>query len=83
MFFSTVKKDKIKSFFCIQIVQLKKVLDNPSQYDVLDSLKQEVWDYAVSDSTEDELDSLDNNQDKEVVDDTSDSASVDVVREAQ
>lgn len=65
--FSTTRKDKIKSFFVIEIVQLKKVLDDPSQFYVLDSLKNQEFQYNVYDSTETERDSVDNTQDKETI----------------
>lgn len=68
--FRNETRDKTKSFFVIEIVQLKKVLDAPAHFDVLDSLKNKEWNYHVTeDSTQDKLDTLDNTEDKEVLDD--------------
>lgn len=64
--FSTTRRDKIKSFFVIEIVQLKKILENPAQFDVLDSLRQEEMAY-VQDTSEDEPDSVTYIEDEETV----------------
>ncbi len=67
--FSHTSRDKVKSFFVIEIVQLKKVIDNPSQFDVLDSLKDAELSYYVQDTTETEPDTVTNYEDSEVLDD--------------
>lgn len=67
--FSHTSRDKVKSFFVIEIVQLKKVIDNPAQFDVLDSLKDAELSYYVQDTTETEPDSLTDNENTEVIDD--------------
>lgn len=45
-------REKVKSFFVIEIVQLKKIMDNPSRFDVLDSIRYVETGYRdyVSDS---------------------------------
>ena len=65
--FSTTRRDKIKSFFVIEIVQLKKILDDPSQFYTLDSLKKQEFQYNVYDTAEIERDTVDNTQDKETI----------------
>ena len=65
--FGTTSRDKVKSFFVIEIVQLRKVVDNPSHFDFLDSLKNEELNYDVYDSTQDQPDTLSNIQDSEVI----------------
>lgn len=69
LLFSHTSRDKVKSFFVIEIVQLKKVLDDPSHFAYLDSLKNEELDYDVNDSTQDQPDTLSNFQNTEVLDD--------------
>lgn len=65
--FSHRQVDKIKSFFVIEIVQLKKVIDDPSRFAFLDSLKQEELNYDVYDSTENQSDTLSDSENAEVL----------------
>lgn len=69
LLFSHTSRDKVKSFFVIEIVQLKKVLDDPSHFAVLDSLREQEMAYDVYDTAETQLDTLDNLEDKETIDD--------------
>ena len=59
------KREKVKSFFVIEIVQLKKIVANPARWHVLNELKELELDYA--DSSYIERDTLVNTQDKEAV----------------
>ena len=68
--FSHTARDKVKSFFVIEIVQLKKIVDNPSHFDVLDSLKQAELSYNVQDTAEDQPDTLTHYEDSEVLDES-------------
>lgn len=68
--FSTTRRDKIKSFFVIEIVQLKKIVGNPAHFDVLDSLKEVSLAYKDTASAEpDSVDTAEADEDKEVLDD--------------
>lgn len=63
--FSIKKREKVKSFFVIEIVQLKKIVANPARWHALNELKELELDYA--DSSYIERDTLVDTQDKEVV----------------
>ena len=76
--FSIKKREKVKSFFIIEIVQLKKIVKNPSRWYEIQELKDLELDYA--DSSYVQRDTLDNSQDKEAVDGKSLEAAADVVR---
>lgn len=67
LLFSHTSRDKVKSFFVIEIVQLKKVIDDPSHFAFLDSLKNEELNYDVYDSAENQLDSLSDTENTEVL----------------
>lgn len=66
--FSMKKKEKVKSFFVIEIVQLKKVVKNPSHWRHIQELKEKEMSYV--DTSEAQLDTVFNSQDKEVVDES-------------
>ena len=68
--FSTTRKDKVKSFFVIEIVQLKKVIDDPSHFAFLDSLKTYELEYDNYDTSKIEPDTVYNSKDKETVDES-------------
>lgn len=65
--FGHTSRDKVKSFFVIEIVQLKKVVEDPSHFAFLDSLRQVEMHYDVYDSTQDQLDTLSNSENQEVL----------------
>lgn len=67
LLFSHTSRDKVKSFFVIEIVQLKKVVEDPSHFAFLDSLKQEELNYDVYDSTENQSDTLSDTENTEVL----------------
>ena len=67
LLFGHTSRDKVKSFFVIEIVQLKKVVEDPSHFAFLDSLKNVELNYDVYDSTENQPDTLSNIQDTEVL----------------
>ena len=66
--FSMKKKEKVKSFFVIEIVQLKKIVKNPSHWRHIQELKEKEMSYV--DTSEAQLDTVFNSQDKEVVDES-------------
>lgn len=67
LLFSHTSRDKVKSFFVIEIVQLKKVVEDPSHFAFLDSLKQEELNYDVYDTTESQSDTLSDTENTEVL----------------